>query len=148
MPRAKLPLADRFWPKVQKTDGCWLWKSCVVRGYGVIQDGPKLLKAHRVAYELAKGPIPRGLIVLHKCYNPLCVNPDHLVAGDHKENARDREACGRTQRGEIHVKTRLTAADVRAIRAATNSQEVIAAAFGIGQSTVSRIKLRKVWRHI
>lgn len=85
------PLAERFWPKVEKTETCWIWRgSRQSNGYGQINpggDGLAPLRAHRVAYELVRGPIPDGLILDHLCRNPACVNPDHLEPVTYRENA-------------------------------------------------------------
>ena len=86
---AKVPLADRFWPKVRKTDGCWEWTACRTRsGYGNIGMGDRVLFAHRVAYELCVGPIPPGLTLDHLCRNRGCVNPAHLEPVTMRENLR------------------------------------------------------------
>jgi len=91
------PLAERFWEKVEKTDGCWLWTSTLnTWGYGQFQIGrTKQYRAHRIAYELTYGPIPAGMHVCHHCDNPRCVRPDHLFLGTHLDNMRDRQAKGR-----------------------------------------------------
>lgn len=94
MPRLPRPLADRFWEKVEKTDGCWFWRGTKSWGasrqdYGVIGLGRKgegQDYAHRVAYALAKGPIPDGYYIDHLCRNTLCVRPDHLEAVTPREN--------------------------------------------------------------
>jgi hypothetical protein len=75
-----LALADRFWPKVNKTDSCWLWtgsKTCSGYGQIAMRPGPPRL-AHRVAWEISVGQIPDGLQVDHLCRNRLCVNPAHM----------------------------------------------------------------------
>jgi hypothetical protein len=75
--------SDRFWARVEKTDGCWLWTGYRDRsGYGFA--GRRL--AHRVAYEWTKGPIPTGLDLDHLCRTPACVNPDHLEPVPHRVN--------------------------------------------------------------
>lgn len=114
--RTRRPLSERFWEKVQKTDGCWLWTgNRHPKGYGYISEGGRAgsdLRAHRVAWELTYGPIPAGLWVRHKCDTPPCVRPDHLELGTAAENSRDMVERGRschapnpperTARGERH----------------------------------------------
>ena len=70
-------------------NGCWIWQaSRTATGYGQITAAGTTKKAHRVAYEAFKGPIPDGKLLDHLCRTPLCVNPDHLEPVDHAENAR------------------------------------------------------------
>lgn len=86
------PLADRFWPKVQKTETCWLWTGAKTQlGYGTIWIGGGSAgkgMAHRISWELVKGPIPRGMHIDHLCRNTSCVNPDHLEPVTVAENTR------------------------------------------------------------
>jgi hypothetical protein len=86
--------AKGFWPKVRKTrKGCWLWVGPKnTDGYGI---GPRMQPAHRISFELTKGPIPEGELVLHTCDNPPCVRPDHLKVGSHYENLLDAYRKGR-----------------------------------------------------
>jgi len=87
---------DRFMTKVNKTDTCWLWVGNIhKRGYGQFKLKGKKVGAHRVSYELFKGPIPKGLCVCHTCDVRHCVNPDHLWLGTQKENIRDMYSKGR-----------------------------------------------------
>ena len=79
----------RFWAKVDKTEGCWLWTAYVNRdGYGRVSFNQTMRLAHRVAYELLVGPIPSGLELDHLCRVPACVNPAHLEPVTHQENIR------------------------------------------------------------
>jgi hypothetical protein len=101
----RVPVLDRFWAKVQKrTDGCWEWTGMRVKpgrntpngsGYGYLWLEGKMVRAHRLAYELFVAPIPAGLLIMHSCDRPWCVNPDHLSAGTSVDNARDCVAKGR-----------------------------------------------------
>jgi hypothetical protein len=72
-------MQERFWSKVQKSNACWLWTAArCSTGYGHFNVDGCIQKANRVAYELVKGPIPKGLTLDHLCRNKKCVNPDHL----------------------------------------------------------------------
>jgi len=144
-----------FWVRVEKTPGCWLWKgargSC---GYGNIQpwgrNGPTF-RAHRFAYELLVGLIPKGLLVLHKCDNPACVNPAHLFLGTQADNLRDMDSKGRrvVVRGERNGHAKLRQEQVEEIRtgyaSGTITQKELASQYGIDISTVSLIVRGKRW---
>jgi hypothetical protein len=111
MPRVytTLPIADRFWPKVNKTDTCWLWTASRGGGnnnnYGAFGfPNHKKVYAHRVAYELVNGPIPPGLHIDHLCRVTLCVNPAHLEAVSQAENNRRSDSvCAKFAR-QTHCK--------------------------------------------
>ena len=83
------PLEERLWSRVERGSGdeCWSWLgSQNSRGYGQIMAHGHMTGVHRVAYELAVGPIPEGLQIDHLCRNPLCVNPAHLEPVTQREN--------------------------------------------------------------
>lgn len=85
------PIEPRFWRKVNKNgpNGCWQWMAAGDgRGYGSFGIGRKGRKAHIVAYEILKGPVPTGLQLDHLCRNRGCVNPDHLEPVTCRENVR------------------------------------------------------------
>ena len=90
----------RFWPKVRKTSECWVWTGKRRSGYGRFLIKGRAVSAHRVAWELAYGPIPHGKEVCHRCDNPPCVRPDHLFLGDRRANMADAGSKGRMPHGE------------------------------------------------
>ena len=102
IPRQRKLIAARWWPKVRVVHGkCWGWLGTTVTGgYGSLSIGRNKspARAHRVAYELLRGPIPAGLNVLHSCDNPPCVNPSHLWLGTQSENIKDSVLKGRYTR--------------------------------------------------
>ena len=150
---------DRFWKKVCLDLGpksCWEWTASKLRdGYGSFKLDGRRQSAHRVAWQLVNGPIPRGegahgTCVLHHCDNPACVRPGHLFLGTNADNVRDREEKGRgaAATGEANNAVKLTKEQVYAIRADTRSQRKIAADHGVSPAQVYRIKRRKNWAHL
>lgn len=114
---------ERFWSFVDKSESCWNWGRGVGgHGYGqfYVERG-KPLATHRLAWTLAKGAIPLGLQVLHRCDNKRCVRPEHLFLGTQLDNIRDMDAKGRSRRlkhppGEKHPTAKLSDAQVAEIR--------------------------------
>jgi len=149
---ARRSLGERFWEKVSKGDGCWIWTGCLAKkGYGKIflggTNGPVAL-AHRVAWTLENGPIPSGMFVCHRCDNPPCVRPDHLFLGDCMANLSDMRAKGRGSRGITHGNHVLSPQQVLVIRERLSSghaHHVIALEFGVARSTISQIANRSTW---
>lgn len=128
----KQDLATRFWSKVDTSDECWIWVgSQRSNGYGCVYNDGRTRSAHRVAYELANGTIPEGLMVLHRCDNRICVSPSHLFLGTAHDNRHDAQQKGRlptgkqhwshqtpehTTKGERHGSAKLTWEQVREMR--------------------------------
>lgn len=76
---------------VTDSKGCWIWNGYVDnKGYSQISVEGVMRWAHRVSYAAHKGKIPRGKHIHHCCYNPSCVNPDHLSIRDFAENSGDK----------------------------------------------------------
>lgn len=92
-------IKDRFLDKVMYTDSCWIWTAATLHnGYGCFRTDYRTESAHRVAWQLFRGPIPDDMHVLHKCDVRCCVNPSHLFLGTNADNIRDRNAKGRYPR--------------------------------------------------
>ncbi len=87
----------RFWTKVKTSEFCWEW-ICSKNddGYGVFRHRGESL-SHRISYQLINGNIDIGDHILHKCDNPSCVNPDHLLVGSHQQNMHDKMSKGRSR---------------------------------------------------
>ena len=135
-------------------DGCWLWRGSKGDRYGTIWIPAlgKTVLVHRHSYRLHHGEIPEGLLVMHKCDVPLCVNPDHLMVGTPKDNMQDMIAKGRQSfigpRGEKSSLSKLTDESVREIRASAASNEELAGKYGVHPRTIYDIRRRHTWRHI
>jgi hypothetical protein len=149
----------RFWTKVVRRPGCWIWLGARNnQGYGNFGSQrlrPRHRKAHRISWELAHGAIPPGLCVLHHCDNPPCVNPDHLFLGTKQDNVDDMMRKGRHVpppglRGEQLPHTKLTWAQVAEIRRLAaerpRSGSMLARRFGVHPRTVNDLLHGKNWK--
>ena len=131
---------ERFWTLVDKTNTCWLWKGTFfAEGYGAFKLDGKTHRAHRLAWFLVNGKIPKGKCLDHLCRVKSCVNPKHLDVVTWAVNQ---------QRGD---KARLNAKQISVIRAlyARGARQCdITTALGIPCDQVSRIVIYKRWTNI
>lgn len=148
-----------LWRKLEEgsmpepNSGCLLWLGKVDRdGYGRVRSAPRretMFKIHRVAFQVHRGIIPKGMSVCHHCDVPSCINPEHLFLGTHADNMADMHAKGRALKGERHPLSKLTADQVRTIRAdKSHGPTKLAAALGVYRATVQDVIARRTWRHI
>jgi hypothetical protein len=159
--RARGTTEERFWRFVQKTEGCWIWigTSKTKKGYGMLQKigGSKGhgITAHRLSYQIHKGEIPEGMVVMHSCDNPSCVNPAHLSAGTQSQNIREAIAKGRKTlptlphfSGTDHHGAKFTDQDIRDIRSQPMNDTGLAKKYGVAPSTIRRIRIGNTWAHV
>lgn len=149
----------RYWKFVEKIDDvsvCWPWKGHpTTTGYGAFRVGRKMYGAHRIAYMLCYPEGSVGLMadfmVLHRCDNRPCCNPNHLFLGDHTDNMRDAFAKKRIprigKRGESSPVAKLTQKEAQEIYNLCGkiSHEEIGAAFGVSIAMVSLIRNGHRW---
>lgn len=154
-----MELAQRLSSHTERQpSGCLEWTAARTHnGYGLIRVGQSMQRAHRVAYELAHGPIGPGLLVCHHCDNRACVASEHLFAGTANDNTADMYAKGRQGSragepglaGEANPNAYLSSLDVDSIRStyATGgvSQRALATEWGISGAQVNRIVNGKRW---
>jgi HNH endonuclease len=158
---SRIPLHDRLIAKIRVDSemGCWVFTGfCLKNGYGRIKgSGQQVILAHRASWEVFRGTIPDGLLVLHHCDNRPCVNPDHLFLGTVWDNTHDMLAKGRdrhpkeqpSKQGELHHNARLTEAQVLEIRQRKKEpRRVLAEEFGLNRRYVSTLIRGQSWRHL
>jgi hypothetical protein len=114
-------IGERFWPKVEKTESCWLWTGYVnAAGYGLVSARGGQILVHRMVLELQGVEVPEDKLVLHTCDVKICVNPGHLYIGTHLENMRDMWERNRVnlylRSGENHGNAKFTDQQVAEMR--------------------------------
>lgn len=152
------PILSRLLSRVQKCplSGCWLWTGAVnPKGYGHLRFNRKDLIASRASWTAHRGPVPDGLLVLHRCDVPLCINPDHLFLGTHRDNVADMDAKGRrvvvVQRGESNCKAKLDVHQVRRLReefACGASKSALSRKYGVNRQAIKHAVEGVTWSHV
>ncbi len=142
----------RFHTKIIDTPRhlCWIWGGGFKndKGYGDFRFNGRCIHAHRASYELHVGAIPKGMLVLHSCDYPPCVNPAHLFLGTNGDNLADRQSKGRQARGESVNTAKLTSGEVLSIRGSRKTDMELSVLYGVSRGQISRIKNRTDWRHL
>lgn len=145
---------ERFWEKVEMIPfhECWEWIAYKNKlGYGVFRFDNKTQLAHRISWFLKYNIMPDRL-VLHKCDNPGCVNPNHLFLGTDNDNAQDKVNKNRQAKGYDFKSVKHTEEDIKEIRKLYSTGDYttrkLAKMFGTCNSKISDIINRKRWKHI
>lgn len=155
-------IGARFWAKVNCSGDkkehmytcCWEWNGCKNKdGYGRFRNGDKLVRAHALSLSWILGYMPK--YVMHKCDNPSCVRPSHLIEGDHGTNMRDAYKKNRRQsyvpKGVNHSVSVFTELDIKNIRrryANGETQAQIGLSYGVSQAHISQIVRRKTYKDV
>lgn len=155
-------LLERFEAKYEPVpeSGCWLWTASINNlGYGQIQNGKRTVNghfrpflAHRVSWELYKGPIPNGMCVLHRCDVQCCVNPEHLFIGTMRDNTMDMRRKGRWHANEkwfaYESRRKLTNEQIIEIRHSQEKTGVLMKKFGVKRHAIADVKAGRTWKKV
>jgi len=143
--------AEKFWNSVIKqADGCWIWSRATgANGYGAVSYLGVTVQAHRLAWILARGPIPHGsgfhgTIVAHKCDVRACCNPEHLFLTNHSGNMLDKLIKGRQAAPISEEKAKAIVASL----VDGGSKTEIAEKHGVSHSVVYAIATKRAWKHL
>jgi len=136
---------ERFWEKVEKTEGCWNWRGAITSAkYGCFRLNGKVRQAHHVAHELLVGPIPKrrgyhGKLMMHACDNRRCVRPhaEHAQPSTQKQNMQDAARKGRLGKACRWSDEQIL--EIRASYEAGETQTAIAARYETAQPVISNI---------
>jgi hypothetical protein len=150
---------EKYFDPIVIHDACWLWKGCRDKdGYGKLtvmrpsgKSSYRPVGAHRISWEIHFGEIPEGMLVLHRCDTPRCVNPAHLFLGTPNDNMQDKVKKKRHSFGTKNGIAKLTESDVIKILSGektwTRARE-LALELGVTPENVSMIMHRKSWKHM
>jgi hypothetical protein len=148
-------IKERFDSKyiIDSNTGCWNWMSSKKpSGYGTFSIGYRTFHAHRMSFELYKGPIPSMFCVCHKCDNPSCVNPEHLFLGTHRQNSQDMVDKKRQARGERSGTVKLTEEQVIEIKSTYKRRHgqltELARKYNVTTQAIWKIVRHKNWLYL
>ena len=156
---ANMSVRDRLekYTMPEPNTGCWLWVgACSADGYPRLTVGSltdktkKSVRVNRLVCVMAHG-LPDGMHALHKCDNPICVNPDHIYPGTAKQNTEDcitRMRRTQIKRGSLNVMAKLNEDQVLAIRCSKQRGMDLAKEYDVSQAAISLIKSKKNWGHL
>ncbi len=132
---------------VIKQDGCWDWRGSKKKKlpYGMMTIRGKEYMAHRVSYMIHIGEIPEGRVVLHKCDNPPCSNPDHLYVGTYQDNQDDKRERGRCKVEKLSVEQVI---QIKSLLSEGFSCHEVSRRFKCSPTNICNIKNGKIWKWV
>lgn len=156
MAKKVLPTIEERLAERSIADGdCIIWHGATAGKfkYGQLKVNGRMQRCHRLAYQVSKGEIPSGMLVMHTCDRPACINPEHLVLGTQKNNMDDMRAKGRepANKGEQNGRSILTTTDVAEIRSVYKrycrkfGAPALAKKYGVGTQAILDIIHGKNW---
>jgi hypothetical protein len=118
-------------------------------GYPEITRGGKKMRLSHFIYEVYYDKIPEGMILLHTCDNPSCINPQHLQLGTHKDNVVDKIKKNRHAKGSKNGRAKLTERQVwNILKQENKSPADLAEIYGVKLNTIQCIRRGRIWNHV
>lgn len=130
---------------------CWEWDGVIRQGYGRFHLDGKMQTAHRVSWQIYNGLI-NGFLVLHKCDNKCCVNPEHLFLGTQRDNVHDmiKKQRHKTLKGSANPNAKLNEEKARQIRDyyadGGTSYAKLAREFNVSPKLIELVVKNLMWR--
>jgi hypothetical protein len=145
--------------KINPENGCHEWQLALSVGYGTISIKNRSYRAHRIAWSVYnEREIPEGMVIMHTCDNPKCINPEHLQLGTVADNNLDKKNKGRQSKigrkfnppsGTLNGRAKLNEDTIRLIRAEVGlNQRELADKYGITSAVMNKIVNFKLWKHV
>lgn len=133
---------------IEPGSGCWNWEKYINSGgYGRVKHQGRMIQAHHLSYIGFTGGIPTGMMVLHRCDNRKCVNPNHLFIGSHKDNMKDMVLKNRSNKphGCRNPQSKLSESAVVEIRNSNLNGVELARKFNVSKSAICLIRKNRTW---
>lgn len=144
-------LCDGKYKFVRSKSGCFIAIEGYLNpeGYAYISIGHNRNAAiHRLVYAALIDLNIKGFIIRHKCDNPICINPDHLIKGTHADNVADRVERDRSAKGNNHGRSKLNDDIVKQIRQSTLSDRQLAMKYGVDRHAINNARRGLTWKHV